>query len=327
MEAMGATEKRGRSLAPNESVTLFMKEWAILFIFIGLFAACSIFVDGFFDSNNIINIVRQISFLAIIALGQFFVVLIGGIDMSAGSSIGFTSVLLAGLVHWNDVPIVLAVVIVLGASIAVGFVNGLLAVYGKIPAFIATLVTMIVLKGVNYLYSNSIPISGLPSGFKVLGAGYVGPIPVPVIILIVIAAVLYVFTMHTATGRSIYAVGGNEEASRLSGINTNRIKMISFLLGSFLTAIGAILITSRTMAGQPTIGENMLFDVITVVVLGGTSLSGGRGKVIGVVIAALILGIIDNAMVLLGIGSYWQWIIKGLILAIVVLIDAKTKKE
>lgn len=312
---------------PRESVSLFLKDWAILFIFVGLFAACSIFVNGFFDSGNIMNIVRQISFLAIIALGQFFVVLIGGIDMSAGSSIGFASVLLAGLVHWENVPIVLAIIIILIASIAIGFVNGLLAVYGKIPAFIATLVMMIVLKGINYLYSNSIPISGLPSGFKVLGAGYVGPIPVPIIILAVIVVILYIFTMHTETGRSIYAVGGNEEASRLSGINTNKIKMIAFMLGSFLTAIGAILITSRTMAGQPTVGENMLFDVITVVVLGGTSLSGGRGKVISVVIAALILGIIDNAMVLLGIGSYWQWIIKGLILAIVVLIDARTKKD
>jgi len=324
---MEATDKQYKSLLPGGSFSAFFKEWAILFIFVGLFAACSIFVDGFFNTNNIVNIVRQISFLAIIALGQFFVILIGGIDMSASSSIGFTSVLLAGLVHWENIPIVLAIVLVLCASIAIGFVNGLMAVYGKIPAFIATLVTMIVLKGVNYLYSNSIPISGLPSGFKVLGAGYVGPIPVPIIILAVIAVILYVFTMHTATGRSIYAVGGNEEASRLSGINTNKIKMIAFILGSFLTAIGAILITSRTMAGQPTIGENMLFDVITVVVLGGTSLSGGRGKVIGVVIAALILGIIDNAMVLLGIGSYWQWIIKGLILAIVVLIDAKTKKD
>ncbi|XID91275.1 ABC transporter permease [Paenibacillaceae bacterium WGS1546] len=324
---MEATDQRQRSLVPGAAFSAFFKEWAILFIFVGLFAACSIFVDGFFDGNNIMNIVRQISFLAIIALGQFFVILIGGIDMSASSSIGFASVLLAGLVHWENVPIALAIILVLFASIVIGFVNGLMSVYGKVPAFIATLVTMIVLKGVNYLYSNSIPISGLPASFKNLGAGYIGPVPVPIVILAVIAIGCYIFTMHTETGRSIYAVGGNEEASRLSGINTNKIKMIAFILGSFLTAIGAILITSRTMAGQPTLGENMLFDVITVVVLGGTSLSGGRGKVIGVVIAALILGIIDNAMVLLGIGSYWQWIIKGLILAIVVLIDARTKKE
>jgi ribose transport system permease protein len=323
---MEATGNRYKGLVPG-TFSLLFKEWAILFIFVGLFAACSIFVDGFFNTNNIVNIVRQISFLSIIALGQFFVILIGGIDMSASSSIGFTSVLLAGLVHWENVPIVLAIIIVLFASVAVGLVNGLMTVYGKIPAFIATLVTMIVLKGVNYLYSNSIPISGLPAGFKNLGAGYVGPIPVPILIMVVIAFACYVFTMHTETGRSIYAVGGNEEASRLSGINTNKIKLIAFVISSVLTAVGAILITSRTMAGQPTIGENMLFDVITVVVLGGTALSGGRGKVVGVVIAALILGIIDNAMVLMGIGSYWQWIIKGFILAVVVLIDSKTKKD
>lgn len=303
------------------------KEWAIVFIFIGLFAASSLFVDGFFDGDNMVNIVRQMSFLAIIALGQFFVVLIGGIDMSTASSIGFVSVLLAGMVNWNDVPIALAIVIVLALSVLIGYVNGLMVVYGKVPAFIATLVSMIVLKGINFLYSNSIPISGLPKGFKELGAGYIGPVPVPIIILAVIAVACYLFTMHTATGRSLYAVGGNPEASRLSGINTNKITIIAFILSSVLTAVGAILITSRTMAGQPTIGDNMLFDVITVVVLGGTALTGGRGKVIGVVIAALILGIIDNTMVLLGIGSYWQWVIKGLILAAVVLIDSRSKHE
>jgi len=313
--------------ASNKSLSQFLQEWAILFIFIGLFVISAIFVDGFFTYTNVINIFRQISFLAIIALGQFFVILVGGIDMSPGSSIGFFSLLLAGLIYWNGLPIGVAIVLVLIASIVIGLVNGILSVYGKLPAFIATLVTMIVLKGVNYLYSDGIPISGLPSGFKVLGAGYIGGIPIPVIILIIITLLCWVFTMHTRTGRSLYAVGGNEEASRLSGINTNRIKLLAFVIGSVLTALGTILITSRTMAGQPTLGDTMLFDIITIVVLGGTSLSGGRGKVFGVVIAALILGIIDNVMVLLGIGSYWQWIIKGVILAAVVVIDAHSKKD
>ncbi|MBO1002326.1 ABC transporter permease [Pseudogracilibacillus auburnensis] len=304
-----------------------IKEAAIVLLFIVMFILASVFVDDFFNSSNIINLVRQISFLAIIGLGQFFVILIGGIDMSVGSTVGLVSIVLANLMSVHQYPIFVAIIIVLLLALFIGFVNGLISVYGHVTPFIATLITMIIIKGVNYLYSNGIPISGLPSEFNFLGAGYVGPIPFPIIVLVVIGILCYVLTTNMKVGRSFYAVGGNLEASKLSGINVNKIRIYAFMLSSFLAGVGAILITSRTMSGQPAIGESMLFDIITIVVLGGTSLTGGRGKVVGVIFAALILGIIDNVMVLKGIDAYWQQVVKGVILAIVVLIDSHSKKN
>lgn len=320
---MEATKRNILSSASMPKV----KEAAILLLFILMFISASIFVDDFFNSSNIINLVRQISFLAIIGLGQFFVILIGGIDMSVGSTVGLVSIVLANLMSVHEYSIFVAVILVLLIALFIGFINGLLSVYGHVTPFIATLVTMIIIKGVNYLYSNGIPISGLPTEFNFLGAGYVGPIPFPIIVLMVVGAVCYILTNFTKVGRSLYAVGGNLEASKLSGINVNKIRIYAFMLSSFLAGIGAILITSRTMSGQPAIGESMLFDIITIVVLGGTSLTGGRGKVIGVIVAALILGVIDNVMVLQGIDAYWQQVVKGLILAIVVLIDSHSRKN
>jgi len=322
---MEVSKKRIWPLFANQ--TSKIKEAAIVLLFILMFIFASIFVEGFLNQDNIINLVRQISFLAIIGLGQFFVILIGGIDMSVGASIGLVSIVLAKLMSVYQLPIFVAIIIVLLLALIIGFINGLISVYGHVTPFIATLITMIIITGVNLLFSNGIPISGLPSEFNFLGAGYIGPIPFPIVILILVGLVTYVLTTNMKLGRSLYAVGGNLEASKLSGINVNKIRIYAFMLSSFLAGVGAVLVTSRTMSGQPTIGESMLFDIITVVVLGGTSLAGGRGKVIGVIIAALILGIIDNVMVLTGIDAYWQQIVKGIILGIVVIIDSHSRKD
>lgn len=305
----------------------FAKEWMILFIFIVMFIICSLFINKFFTTDNLMNILRQQSFLAIIALGEFFVILTGQMDMSIGSIIGMVSIFFAGFVADMGMSIGLALVLVFAMAIAFGIINGMLTVYGKMPSFIATLVTMNVIKGIDFLYSEGIPISGLPQDFNTLGMGYVGIVPIPVILMIVVAVVLYIFTMHTSMGRSFFAVGGNPEASKLSGINVKFIGVMAFVLSAVLSAFGAIGLTAKTMSGSATLGDNLLFDVMTIVVLGGTSLTGGRGKVVGVVIAALFLGVITNAMVLLGINTYWQWIVKGIILVAVVLVDANTKKE
>lgn len=322
---MEVSKKNFTSSFASQSTKI--KEAAILLLFILMFLFASIFVEGFFDSSNIINLVRQISFLAIIGLGQFFVILIGGIDMSVGASIGLVSIVLASLMSVHQLPIFVSIIIVLMLALFIGFVNGLIAVYGHVTPFIATLITMIIITGINLLFSNGIPISGLPAGFNFLGAGYIGPIPFPIIVLFIAGLLCYILTTNMKLGRSFYAVGGNLEASKLSGINVNKIRIYAFMLSSFLAGVGAVLITSRTMSGQPTIGESMLFDIITIVVLGGTSLAGGRGKVIGVIIAALILGIIDNVMVLTGIDAYWQQVVKGIILGIVVIIDSYTRKN
>lgn len=308
-------------------VKAFIREWMILFLFIALFIICSVSVENFFTTENIMNILRQISFLAIVSLGEFFVILIGQMDMSIGSIIGMVSCFFAGFVAKSGMPMGIALLIVFVFAITAGIINGLLTVVGKMPSFIATLVTMNVIKGVNFIYSRGLPISGLPKEFNFFGMGYLWIIPVPVILMLIVAFILNLFTKQTPLGRSFFAVGGNIEASKLSGVNVRFVSILAFILSAILCAIGAIGMTSKTMSGIATIGENMLFDVMTVVVLGGTALTGGRGNVTGVVLAAMFLGVISNAMVLLGIDAYWQWIVKGIILVSVVLIDSNTKRN
>ena len=305
----------------------FLQDWMILILFVALVLIFSVVSSTFRTTNNIMNVLRQASFIAIIAMGEFFVILTGRMDMSISSIIGMVSIFFAGFAVTMGLPVWLAIVLVLLMAVVIGIVNGVFVVYGKVPSFIATLVTMNILKGIYYIYSGGLPIYGLPESFNFLGAGYVGVIPFPVILMVVIALLLYVITQHTAIGRSLFAVGGNIEASKLSGININLIGILAFVLSAVLTAIGALGLTAKTLSGNVTIGENLLFDVMTIVVLGGTSLAGGRGRIIGVVVGALFLQVISNEMVLVGINTFWQWVVKGIILAAVVLIDANTKRD
>jgi ribose transport system permease protein len=248
-------------------------------------------------------------------------------DMSVSSVIGMISIFFAGFVVKMGLPMWLAILMVLAIAVIVGIVNGVLVVYGKIPSFIATLVVMNVVRGIIFLYSKGLPISGLPEGFNFLGSGYVGIVPFPVILMFIVAIILYILTAHTSVGRSFFAVGGNLEASKLSGINVKFIGILAFVFCAVLTGIGALGLTAKTLAGNVTLGDELLFDVMTIVVLGGTSLTGGRGRIFGVVIGALFLQVIGNAMVLLSINTYWQWVVKGAILIVVVLIDSNTKRD
>jgi ribose transport system permease protein len=302
-------------------------DWILLLLLIALVLICGLSLGKFRTVSNIMNILRQASFTAIIAMGEFFVILTGQMDMSISSTIGMSSIFFAGFVVKLGMPIWLAVALVLMMCITVGLVNGMLVIYGKMPSFIATLVVMNIVRGLIFVYSKGLPISGLPDEFNFLGSGYLGVVPFPVILMFIIAAVLYVISSHTSVGRSFYAVGGNLEAARLSGINVAFIGILAFVFCAVLTMIGAFGLTARTLAGNVTLGDELLFDVMTIVVLGGTSLTGGRGRVFGVVIGALFLQVISNAMVLLGINTYWQWVVKGAILIVVVLIDSNTKRD
>ena len=305
----------------------FFREWMILFLFIALVIISFILNPQFRTTSNIMNILRQAAFLSIIAMGEFFVILVGHMDMSITSTIGMTSIFLAGFVVNDGIPLGLALALVFAMSAAVGIINGVLVVYGRMPSFIATLVVMNILKGLYYIYSKGLPISGLPNNFNYLGAGYVGIVPFPVILMLVVALLLYLLSMHTSLGRSIYAVGGNLEASKLSGVNTNFVIIFSFVLCALLSCLGALGLTAKTLSGNVSIGEYLLFDVMTICVLGGTSLSGGRGKVFGIIIGALFLQVISNIMVLMSINTYWQWVVKGIILVVVVLIDSNTHER
>lgn len=303
-----------------------LSDWMIVFLFIVLFALCCL-NSSFRTYTNIMNVLRQASFVAIIAMGEFFVILIGEMDMSISSIIGLVSIFFAGLCVNSGVPIWAAAIIVIAVSAAIGVINGCLVVYGHMPSFIATLTIMNMLKGINYIYSDGLPISGLPESFGQMALGRIAGIPVAVILMVVVAVILYFFTAQTETGRSFFAVGGNKEAAKLSGLNVNFIAILAFVMCGVLTAIGALGLTSRTQSGNVTLGDELLFDVMTICVLGGTSLTGGRGRIAGIVVGALFLQVITNIMVLLGINTYWQWVVKGIILVVVVLIDSFSKKD
>jgi len=305
----------------------FFQDWMILFLFIALFVICFFADSRFRTTTNIMNVLRQASFVAIISLGQFFVILTGRMDMSISATIGMVSIFFAGFVVKLGMPVWTAILLVTMISAFVGVINGILVIKGNVPSFIATLVVMNIVRGFIFIYSGGLPISGLPEAFNFMGSGYIGVVPFPVIMLFIVALILYVITTYTAMGRSFFAIGGNIEASKLSGINVDRIGIIAFVFCGILVAIGALGLTSRTLAGNVTLGDALLFDVMTIVVLGGTSLTGGRGRVFGVVIAALFIQVISNVMVLQGINTYWQWVVKGLILMTVVLVDSNAKRD
>jgi ribose transport system permease protein len=323
----GTADFKLKSRRYNSGWVSFLQDWMILFLFVVLFVICFFYDSRFRTTNNIMNVLRQASFMAIIALGEFFVILTGQMDMSISTTIGMVSIFFAGFVVNLGMPIWTALMLVVIFSAIVGVINGILVIYGNIPSFIATLVVMNIIKGIIFIYSGGLPISGLPESFNFLGAGYIGFLPFPVILLFIVAVILYIISAFTSLGRSFFAIGGNMEASKLSGINTRAIGIIAFVFCGVLTAFGALGLTSRTLAGNVTLGDALLFDVMTIVVLGGTSLTGGRGRVFGVVIAALFIQVISNMMVLQGINTYWQWVVKGLILLTVVLVDSNAKRD
>ena len=292
-------------------VKALLSDWMIVFLFVVLFALCC-FNANFRTTTNIMNVLRQASFVAIIAMGEFFVILIGEMDMSISSTIGMVSIFFAGFSVKNGLPLGVAFILVILMSALIGVVNGCLVVYGKMPSFIATLVVMNMLKGINYIYSDGLPISGLSETFGKLALGKIAGIPIAVILMLIVAVI---------------AVGGNKEAAKLSGLNVKYISILAFVICGVLSAIGALGLTSRTQSGNVSLGDELLFDVMTICVLGGTSLTGGKGRIAGIVVGALFLQVISNIMVLMGINTYWQWVVKGIILVVVVLIDSFSKKE
>lgn len=282
--------------------------------------------DNFFTLNNILNLLRQISVNALIAFGMTFVILTAGIDLSVGSLLALGSALTAGLLTSGMDP-VLAVLIGLLIGLALGAVNGLIITKGKVAPFIATLATMTIFRGATLVYTDGKPITGLSDSFtfQMIGKGYVFGIPFPAILMIVIFVVLFFVLRNTVFGRQVYAIGGNEEASILSGIKSDRVKIWVYSLTGMLSVLAGIIITSRLNSAQPTAGNMYELDAIAAVVIGGTSLAGGRGKIVGTLIGALIIGVIDNGLNLLNVSSFYQQIVKGGVILLAVLLDRRSQ--
>ncbi|ANS75914.1 ribose ABC transporter permease [Paenibacillus yonginensis] len=284
----------------------------------------SVLNSSFLEPLNILNMLRQVSINALIAFGMTFVILTGGIDLSVGSILALSSAFIANLMVSGLDP-VLAIIVGCLAGGVMGAVNGLMITKGKMAPFIATLATMTIFRGLTLVYTNGNPITGLGDSmaFQLFGRGYQFGIPVPAVTMIITFAILWVVLHKTSFGRKTYAIGGNEKAARVSGIKVSRVKIMIYALAGLLSALAGAILTSRLNSAQPTAGTSYELDAIAAVVLGGTSLSGGRGRIVGTLIGVLIIGILNNGLNLLGVSSFYQMVVKGIVILIAVLIDRK----
>jgi len=302
----------------------FTQKLGALLGLIILIIIVTILNPSFIDPLNILNLLRQVSINALIAFGMTFVVLTGGIDLSVGSILALSSAVMANLMvsGWDPIISILLGCILGGV---LGGINGVLITKGRMAPFIATLATMTIYRGLTLVYTNGNPITGLgnKASFQFLGRGYLFGIPVPAITMIIVFIILWVILHKTTFGRKTYAIGGNEKASIISGIKVDRVKIMIYSLIGVLSALAGAILTSRLNSAQPTAGNSYELDAIAAVVLGGTSLTGGRGRIVGTLIGALIIAILNNGLNLLGVSSFYQMVVKGIVIAIAVLLDRK----
>lgn len=280
----------------------------------------------FLSLTNIMNIFRQSSLIGIAAVGMTFVIITAGIDLSVGSVLSIASCITAGMMVFHGLNPWLAILLGLLVGALFGLINGLLITRIPLPPFIATLGLMGVARGFAFVYTGGAPIYALPETFRYLGEGMIGPIPFPVLLMIIVYIIFYFLLNKTRLGRYSYAIGGNEEAAVLSGIPTNNYKMMVYVITGFLSALAGLVLAARLDAATSVAGDGFELDVIAAVVIGGTSLSGGQGGVIGSLIGALIMGVVRNGLNLLLVSSHWQRVILGLIILAAVTVDVLRKK-
>ncbi|WP_277679388.1 ABC transporter permease [Gracilibacillus dipsosauri] len=298
-------------------------------ILIGLVVLCiaiSIMNPDFLSIHNIMNVLRQTSTNMYLAIAMTMVIILGGIDLSVGSIIAVTGVVTTMLIAVVGFPIWLAVAIGILVGMLFGTFNGYVSATTIIPPFIVTLATMNIARGAAYVISDGKPVRVMEDSFNVIGSGYVGPIPLQVIYLIFFLIIAYIIMNKTKLGRYMYAVGGNQEAARFSGINIKKVKLFAYTFSGLMAGIAGVVLSARMFSGQPTAGDMAELDAIAAVVLGGTSMTGGRGKIGGTVIGALIIGVLSNGLNLMGVSSFWQYIIKGVVILVAVYADVFRKK-
>ena len=307
-------------------------KYGIFLIFAVMVLAASMLSPAFLSSTNLINVVRQMSVVGLIALGVTGVIVSAGIDLSSGSVVGLTAVVAASLAQDPDysapfypglhLPLIVAVLAACVVGALVGLINGTLVAKTRIPPFIATLGTYTAIRGLALLYTGGRPISDLTDAYNFIGQGDLFGAPVPIIILVVMAIVTHILYAHTKFGKYIYAIGGNEQAARVSGIDAAKYKMLIYVYASFLAGLAGLVVSSRIGSGQPGLGVGYELDAIAAAVIGGTSLSaGGIGTVAGTIVGALIIGVLNNILDLMNVSAYWQQIIKGCIIVGAVILD------
>jgi inositol transport system permease protein len=342
-----STLAKSQSKEANRAwLSAFVRKYAIVLIFIARFIAMALLTDAFLSPRNLLNIVRQISVVGLIAIGVTMVIITTGIDLSSGSVLALSAVIVASLAQqpdWHDakfpgleLPLIVPILAALLVGAACGWVNGALIAGFRIPPFIATLGMMTIARGFALIYSNR-PVSGLTDSFNYIGQGEIFKvmpvagqpdmgIPIPILILLAVAIAAHIMLNNTRFGRHIYAIGGNEQAARISGLNVGRIKIGVYTIAGLLAGLSGLVLTSRIGSGQAGLGVGYELDAIAAAVIGGVSLSGGIGTIWGTMVGALIIGVLNNGLDLLNVSAYWQTIVKGSIIVAAVIIDERKNR-
>ena len=304
----------------------YAKENSMGLFFVGLILISAIFVPRFIEPTNLINVMMQIAINALLATGMTFVILSDGIDLSVGSVAALSGIVATVTIKFfPNAGILLSVLVILATAVVVGGGCGGITAYNiakfKVPPFIATLAMMSIARGFAFVYTESKPVFGLPDKFSWVGIGYIGPVPVMVLVMVIVLMAAYIILTRTCFGRYIYAVGSNAEVAKLSGINIVKIRFSVYMICSFLAALGGAALASRLQAGQPNAAQGYELNAIAAVAMGGTSMAGGRGGIVQTALGLIIIGVINNALSLLGVSSYWQTIAMGVIILVAVIFD------
>lgn len=301
-----------------------LAKYGIYIAFAILFVILSITSESFLTTTNIINILRQVSIIGIVAIGMSFVIITGGIDLSVGSIMALSAVVAASFAQADSsYSILIPMIIGVTVGLACGLINGVLVAKWKVAPFIATLGMMTAARGLAMVYTDGRPVIGLSSSYNNIGSGYILGFPIPVLAFLVIVLVGIFILNFTVFGRHVFATGGNEQSAKLSGIHISTVKIGVYAISGLLAGIGGMILSSRIMSGSPVLGQGYELDAIAAVVIGGTSLFGGVGSLLGTLVGVLIIGVMNNGLDLLNVSSYYQQILKGAIIVIAVLLDKK----
>lgn len=319
------TKKTTATAGVGNAVKIYFKEnlgiivaFLVLCVFLSVFPKTS---GSFFTRQNIFNVLRQISTNLFLACGMTMVIILGGIDLSVGSIIALSGCISAGCVARYNLPLPIALLMGLLVGLLVGMFNGAVISKTTIPAFIVTLATMNIAKGLAYVYTGGSPVRVVTKEGQFLGAGYVGIFPTPVVILVIVLIITAIIMNKTKMGRHMYAVGGNQQAAEFSGIKVEKVKFFVHAFSGLMAGLAGIVLASRMYSGQPTAGDGAEMDAIAAVVVGGTSMAGGSGKIGGTIIGGLIIGVLNNGLNLLNVNSFWQYVVKGVVILLAVFLD------
>jgi len=321
--ANGEIEINQKSLLSLSSMKGFLIEYGIVVALIIIIIALSVVSPSFLGIRNILNVLRQVSINGYLAIGLTFVILTGGIDLSVGSTVAFSGVMAATLAQNPDNSTFLIVLVGLMVGLLVGIANGIIISKWNLAPFIVTLGMMSIIRGMTFVYSDGRPIPNLKDAFLEIGRGSILMIPIPVIILLLVLVLAWFALYKIKFGRYVFAVGGNEQASLISGLNVGKVKVLVYGISGLLAGLAGVILTSRVTSGLPQSGQSYELDAIAAVVIGGTSLSGGKGKLWGTAVGFLLIGIINNGLDLLNVSSFYQLIVKGFIIILAVMLDRK----